>query len=199
MTIKKALLGCLLTATAATAMAEDALSDETREFSNRDLRGTWTLSGWVEATLLVPFPAETTHATPPSSIVSPGDKVTIRGTEVGLFTFNGRGRITAFQDLFKVGGLAPLSPPFPLPFLPPLPEAGHGSYAVMPDGTAHLSTIIIDPATGATAGEAEYDCVLNRSPRRMECIFSRFRTYVVDPGGFDAPIVGQVTLRPQRR
>lgn len=61
-----------------------------------------------------------------------------------------------------------------------------------------ISAVVVDPASGNTAGEAEYDCVLSRFPRRMDCIFSRFRTFVVDASGFDAPIVGQVTFRPQR-
>jgi hypothetical protein len=172
--------------------------DRARRFSDQDLNGTWTITGSIEATLLAPFPAEMTIATPPSALIAYGDKVTIRGTLVGLFTFDGRGSITEFQDLFKAGGLEPKGP-FPLPFLPPAPEAGVGSYSVSPDGTVHLSTIIIDPMTSGTAGEAEYDCVLNRSPRQLDCMFSRFKTYAVDPTGFDAPVAGLLTLRPQRR
>lgn len=192
------LLGILIVA-ASSAGADDRFGNDTRDFSNRDIKGTWIYEGWVEATLLAPFPAETTHATPPSTIVSPGDAVTVRGTTVGLFTFDGRGTIEGFHDLFKVGGLKPISPPFPLPFVPPASEQGRGKYFVEPDGRVHLSTVIIDPASGATAGEAEYDCVLNRFPRRLKCMFSRFKTYVVDPSGFEAPIIGQVTLEPQLR
>lgn len=199
MRLERALMACVLAAAAATAAADDRYFRNDRDFSNRDLRGTWTIAGWVEVTLLSPIPAETTHSTPPSVFVSPGDKVTIRGAMVGLFDFDGRGTITSFRDLFKAGGLEPLSPPVPFPFLPPAPETGHGEYAVEPDGIVHLATTIVDEATGHATGEAEYDCVLNRLPRQLDCVFSRFKTYVVDPNGFEAPIVGQLTLRPQRR
>jgi hypothetical protein len=191
-------IACLILLAASSAIADDRFGDEPRDFSNRNLKGTWVVSGWSEATLLAPLLGELTHATPPSVIVSPGDKVTIKGTLVGLFEFDGRGAISEFRDLFKAGGLEPVSPPFPLPFLPSVPEAGHGAYAVAPDGTVHLSTIIVDPASGMTAGEAEYDCVLSLLPQQLDCMFSRFKTYVVDPGGYEAPIVGQLTMRPQR-
>jgi hypothetical protein len=198
MRFDRALIACLLASTAATAAADDRHWN-IRDFSNRDLSGTWTITGWVEATLLSPIPAQTTPSTPPSTYVSRGDKVTIRGAIVGLFEFDGRGTITSFRDLFKAGGLEPVSPPVPFPFVPPAPETGHGEYTVNPDGTVHLATTIVDEATGFKAGEAEYDCILNRLPRQLECVFSRFKTYVVDPNGFEAPIVGQLTLRPQLR
>ena len=199
MKFERILIACLLAAAAATASADNRFYRNNHEFSNRDLRGTWTISGWLEATLLSPIPAQTTHSTPPSVYVSPGDKVTIRGAMVGLFDFDGRGTITSFRDLFKAGGLEPVSPPVPFPFVPPAPETGHGEYTVNPDGTVNLATTIVDEATGFKAGEAEYDCILNRLPRQLECVFSRFKTYVVDPNGFEAPIVGQLTLRPQLR
>jgi hypothetical protein len=174
-------------------------ADESKHrYAENDIRGTWTYSGWVEATLLIPFPGEVTQSTPPSSIVSPGDKVTLKGTLVGLFNFDGRGGIESFEDLFKAGGVEPISPPFPLPFLPPAPEQGHGTYSVNPDGTVELKTLIINPDDDSVAGELDYACVLNRSPRQLECIIARFKTFLVDPAGFEAPIVGLVTLRPQR-
>jgi hypothetical protein len=171
---------------------------DSRPFSNADLRGTWTIAGWLEATLLVPFPGEITHSTPPSVPISPGDKITIKGTLVGLFEFDGNGNIKAFKDLFKAGGVEPLSPPFPLPFIPPFPESGYGTYSVDSSGMVKLQTLIINPADDGLAGEADYDCVLNRKPKQLDCIFSRFRTYVVDPAGYHAPIVGQFTMRPRR-
>ena len=174
-----------------------AQAQSNSQYSERDIRGVWTYSGWVEATLLIPFPAEITHSTPPSAVVGPGDKVTVKGTLVGLFSFDGKGTIDAFHDLFKAGGIEPL-PPFPLPFAPPAPEQGHGSYTVNPDGTVTMTTLIINPMDDSVAGEADYACVLNRSPRQLECMFSRFKTFVVDPSGFEAPVVGQVVLRPQR-
>jgi hypothetical protein len=185
---------------ASTAAADDREweRDRARPFSDQDLKGTWTISGSIEATLLAPFPAEMTIATPPSAPIAYADKVTVRGTLVGLFSFDGHGSITKFQDLFKAGGLEPKAP-FPLPFLPPAPETGSGSYSVASDGTVHLSTVIVDPMTSGKAGEAEYDCVLNRLPRQLDCMFSRFKTFAVDPNGFDAPVAGLVTLRPQRR
>ncbi|HKJ17899.1 MAG TPA: hypothetical protein VJ984_11150 [Xanthomonadales bacterium] len=169
-----------------------------RSFRESDLRGTWTMAGWVEATLLIPFPGEITHSVGPGDPVNPGDKVALKGTLVGLFEFNGSGAIVEFNDLFKPGGIEPLSPPFPIPWVPPLTETGHGSYTVDANGMVSLSTEIIDPASGNLAGEADYNCVLNRSPKRLDCIFARFKTYVVDPAGFDAPITGQVTMMPQR-
>ena len=172
--------------------------DSDHHYSDNKIRGIWTYSGWVEATLLVPVPGQITHAASPPSIFNPGDRVSVKGTLVGLFKFDGRGKIDSFHDLFKAGGIEPFSPPFPLPFLPPFPEQGNGSYTVNPDGTVKLSTVIINPGDGAVAGEADYDCVLNLSPKQLDCIFSRFKTYVVDPNGFEAPIVGLVTLRPQR-
>jgi hypothetical protein len=174
------------------------VSEPTRSFSTLDLRGTWTMTGWAEATLLIPFPAEITDVSGPGVPVNPGDKVAVKGTLVGLFEFDGHGRIVGFQDVFKPGGVEPLSPPFPIPWVPPLPESGHGSYLVNENGMVTLSTEIIDPASGSLAGEVEYSCVLNRMPARLDCIFSRFKTYVVDPGGFDSAITGQVVLMPQR-
>jgi hypothetical protein len=187
----------LVTATAlglATVVGSAVAQTSNTQYSERDVRGTWTYSGWVEATLLIPFPAEITHSAPPSSIVGPGEKVTVKGALVGLFHFDGKGTITQFNDLFKAGGLEPV----PFPFAPPAPEQGHGSYTVAPDGTVKLSTLIINPIDDSVAGEADYDCVLIRSPRQLDCIISRFKTFVVDPAGYDAPVVGQFVLRPQR-
>jgi hypothetical protein len=166
-------------------------------FSEKDIRGVWTYSAWVEATLLIPLPAEMTHFTPPSQIVSPGDKVTVKGTLIGLFEFDGKGNVTSFQDLFKAGSVEPLGG-FPLPYLPALPEQGSGSYTVSSDGMVEIKLTGLNPDTQNLAGETDYACVLNRSPRQLDCMFGRFKTFAVDPSGFDAPIAGQATLRPQR-
>lgn len=199
MEVKFAIVTAAALLSASGALAEDGSRPDGRGFSDGALRGTWVITGWTEATLLAPIPAELTATTPPSAVVSPGDKITVRGTLVGLVDFDGHGAIPAFRNLFKAGGLEPMSPPFPLSFLPPAPEEGRGQYSVSPEGTVHISTTVVDPDSGLTVGETDYDCVLSLVPRRLDCIFSRFRTYVVDPGGFEAPIVGQVTLRPQRR
>lgn len=181
----------------AAAQGEIQEKGQDRRYKERDLRGRWAFSGWVEATLLIPVPGEITHSTPPSAVVVPGDKVSVKGTLVGLFEFDGKGGIPAFQDLFKAGGIEPTSPPFPLPFLPPVPEQGHGNYTVAENGTVQLFTLIINPMNDRVAGEADYDCVLSRSPKRLHCMMSRFKTYVVDETGFEAPVIGLFTLRPQ--
>ncbi len=203
MNVNRTLAAFLLITAAISTQAEDRYSEEHRyaknhQYSEKDIRGTWTYSGWVEATLLIPFAAEITHSTPPSALVGAGEKVALKGTLVGLFTFDGKGKIAEFQDLFKAGGAEPTSPPFPLPYVPPFLEQGDGKYSVEPNGIVQLETLIINPADGSVAGEADYACVLNRKPKRLDCMFARFKTFVVDPGGFNAPIVGRVTLRPQR-
>ena len=196
---RKSQIVITLVAIASLATSSSLFADsDNRPFNNGNLRGTWTIAGWLEATLLVPFPGEITHSTPPSVPISPGDKITIKGSLVGLYEFDGNGGITAFKDLFKAGGGEPLSPPFPLPFLPPSPESGYGNYSVDSSGMVKLQTLIINPADESLAGEADYDCVLNRKPQQLDCIMSRFRTYVVDPAGYHAPIVGQFTMRPRR-
>lgn len=198
MKFRNAVVVIILSTLAAGTAAADGAAGKRGKFSNRDVRGIWTYAGWVEATLLVPIPGEITDSTPPSAVIVPGDKITVTGATVGLFKFNGKGAIVRFRDLFKAGGVEPMSPPFPLPFLPPAPEQGHGTYSVAPDGTVQMNTVIVDPESGNTLGEVAYDCVMSRLPRRLDCIFSRFKTFVVDPAGFEAPIVGQITLRPQR-
>lgn len=189
------MLGILVFASSITSVNAD---ESGHRYAENDIRGTWTYSGWVEATLLIPFPGEVTHSTPPSSIVSPGDKVTLKGTLIGLFNFDGQGRIESFQDLFKAGGVEPVSPPFPLPFLPPFPEQGHGTYTVNPNGMVEMHALVIDPVDDRVVGEADYVCVLNSSPKQLDCAIARFKTFVVDPAGFEAPIAGLITLRPQR-
>jgi hypothetical protein len=90
-------------------------------YTKSDIRGTWTYSGWVQGTFLIPIPAEITHATPPSALVSRGDKVSIPGTVVGLFEFDGHGTISSFRDHFKPGGTAT---PVPTPLRAAIRRAG---------------------------------------------------------------------------
>jgi hypothetical protein len=77
---------------------------------------------------------------------------------------------------------------------------GSGSYTVATSGMVTISIAGRDPnasAPGDVNFETEFQCVLNRSPQEMKCIYSRFSTYFVDPSGYDAPIMGIVTFTRQ--
>ena len=167
-----------------------------RDFSTRDLKGTWTVVAWIDSTLLIPFPAEIVSSPGVTVTVAPGDKVNVLGSLVGLVEFDGRGGIPSFQDVIKIGAVRPLAP-FPLPFLPPLPEQGEGSYSVEPNGTAHMAIDLANP-DGSIAANMELQCVLSRAPRQAECVIARFKTFFVDPNGFEAPVTGIFTLKRQR-
>jgi hypothetical protein len=190
MNVRLLLVTSTLLLAASATQARDSRWD--RSYSARDLHGTWTFASSLEASLPIPFPAEITQSTPPSTVVAPGDVVTLRGTVIGLFEFDGEGGVQ-LRDFFKAGNVAPL----PFPYAGPAPEQGHGTYTVDPDGIVQISTVYINGDTGDIAGEADYVCTLNRLPQQLSCMFARFKTYVVDPGGFEAPIQGLVTMRPQ--
>ena len=167
-----------------------------RAFSTHDLRGTWTVVAWIDSTLLIPFPAEIVTSPGVTVTVAPGDKVNILGSLVGLVEFDGRGGIPSFQDVIKIGAVRPLAP-FPLPFLPPFPEQGAGTYTVEPNGTAHMAIDFVNP-DNSIAANMELQCVLSRAPRQVECVIARFKTFAVDPNGFEAPVTGIFTLKRQR-
>lgn len=115
---------------------------------------------------------------------------------VGLVKFDGEGGIPSFQDVIKLGAVRPLAP-FPLPFLPPLPEQGSGSYSVEINGIAHMVLDFVNP-DGSIAANLELQCVVTRYPRQADCVPGRFKTFAVDPNGFEAPITGIFTLKRQR-
>ena len=190
--------GSLVLAVLVSAMlGNQALADYERgDYSTRDLKGTWTVTAWIDSTLLIPFPAEIVSSPGTAVTVNPGDKVNVLGSLVGLVEFDGRGHIASFKDVIKIGAVRPLAP-FPLPFLPPLPEQGSGSYSVEPDGTAHMVLDFLNP-DGSIASNMELQCVVNRWPREAQCVIAMFRTFFVDPEGFDAPITGIFTLKRQR-
>lgn len=186
-------LALLLSATLSNQASAD---NGRRAFSTHDLRGTWTVVAWIDGTYLIPFPAEIVSSPGVTVTVAPGDKVNVLGSLVGLVEFDGRGGIRSFQDVIKLGAVRPLDP-FPLPFLPPLPEQGQGTYTVEPNGTAQMAIDFANP-DGSVAGNLELQCVLNRAPRQVECVIARFKTFAVDPNGFEASVTGIFTLKRQR-
>ena len=175
---------------------EAAAGDYHRPYSTHDLRGTWTVKAWIDGTYLIPLPAEIVVSPGETVTVAPGDKVSVLGSLVGLVEFDGRGGIPSFRDVIKLGAVKPRAP-FPLPFLPPLPEQGAGSYSVEADGTAHMAIDFVNP-DGSIAANMELQCVLDRRPRQVECVIARFKTFAVDPAGFEAPVTGIFTFKRQR-
>ena len=170
-----------------------------RPFAERDLNGTWVLSGLVKFAAPIPIHALILHGGAPHTLVAPGEKVGIWASQVGLMRFDGRGRVSDVENVIKVGEIEPL-PPFPLGYLPPQTELGAGSYPVAPSGMVTISIAGRDPnasAPGEVNFETEFQCVLNRNPEEMKCTYSRFKTYFVDPSGYDAPIMGIVTFTRQ--
>lgn len=174
--------------TAVNAAADEPRHDE--HFSERDLRGTWTYSSEFETTLPIPFAADIVDAAPPPATVYPGDVVTIKGTTVGLFEFDGRGGVV-FRDFFKAGTVKPLA----FPSTPAAPEDGYGTYSVERDGFVHIQTVYL--SGDHIVGESDYVCTISTEPRQLDCMWARFKTFVVDANGYDAPIEGLVTMRPQ--
>jgi hypothetical protein len=163
-------------------------------YGDNDLRGEWIYSGLLKFGAPIPFPALQLHEAPPHDFVNPGDTVGIWGSILGIMTFDGGGGL-ANEDVFKTGELQPL-PPFPLPFVPPLPEVGTGTYSVSDKGIVQISLLGRDPANpeGQVDFESDMYCLLNRQPWEMKCVYSRFQTFFVDPNGYHAPITGIVTF-----
>jgi hypothetical protein len=78
-----------------------------------------------------------------------------------------------------------------------LPEQGTGTYYVEPDGTAQIALDFANP-DGSLAANLELQCVLSRLPRQVECVIARFKTFAVDPSGFEAAVTGIFTFKQQR-
>jgi hypothetical protein len=164
------------------------------QYGQNDLRGEWIYSGLLKFGSPIPFPALQLNEAPPHAQVNPGDTVGIWGSILGVMTFDGRGGL-ANEDVFKPGELQPL-PPFPLPFVPPLPEVATGTYSVSDRGVVQISLLGRDPGNpeGQVDFESDLYCLINRQPREMKCVYSRFQTFFVDPNGYHAPITGIVTF-----
>ena len=64
-----------------------------RPFAERDLNGTWVLSGLVKFAAPIPIHALILHGGAPHTLVAPGEKVGIWASQVGLMRFDGRGRV----------------------------------------------------------------------------------------------------------
>ena len=168
---------------------------KSKAYSNGDLRGEWVWSGWVRFGAPVPFPALLVDGAPPQEQVAPGEVVGVWGAILGVMSFDGKGLVSN-ENVFKPGELQPLSPPFPLPFVPPLPEVSAGSYQVSNAGTVQMQLSGRSPASpeGQIDFNTDFSCVLNRKPLEMHCVFSRFQTFAVDPNGYHAPITGILTF-----
>ena len=150
---------------------EAAAGDYHRPYSTHDLRGTWTVKAWIDGTYLIPLPAEIVVSPGETVTVAPGDKVSVLGSLVGLVEFDGRGGIPSFRDVIKLGAVKPLAP-FPLPFLPPLPEQGAGSYSVEADEAVLLYRCRLNvniPVTGASKPAGSTANVLNRAMTHWTC------------------------------
>lgn len=171
-------------------------SNEIWPYRDRDLRGEWVYSGNLHFAAPIPFPGTLLLATPPHASFAPGDVVGIHASILGTMEFDGKGAVTTMEDVVKPGGVKP-APGFPLPFIPPLPEVGAGTYSVQPDGTVNINIAGRDPSNpvGQVDFEIAYHCQLNRFPREMQCVFNFFTTYFVDENGFDAPITGVIAFR----
>ena len=131
---------------------EPAAADQRqpRPFAERDLVGTWVVSGLVKFAAPIPIQALILHGGPPHTLVAPGEKVGVWASQVGLMRFDGRCRVTDVENVIKVGEIEPL-PPFPLGYIPPQTELGAGSYAVAPSGMVTISIAGRDPTPAPQA------------------------------------------------
>lgn len=165
-------------------------------YSNSDLKGAWLFSGLLRFGAPVPILATLVDGAPPHALVNPGDVVGVWATILGSMRFDGDGEVSGVEDVVKTGELVPL-PPVPFPSLPPFPEIGAGSYSVSENGVVKIDITGRDPShpEGQVDFETGYYCLLNRTPREMKCTFSYFRTYFVDPAGYNAPITGEITFK----
>lgn len=167
------------------------------KYSEKDLQGRWTSSGWLRPTLLTPLPMDVMRSIPANVPSSSSDQVTLEVTTIGLFSFDGDGTIENFQQQIEFGHPESV-PPSLFHLIPLSTNQGCGQYSVESNGLVGLS--MVQPCNGAedVAREIDYACVLNRSPKQLNCIPSRFEIFVLDPVAFHGGIVGEVVLRPQQ-
>jgi hypothetical protein len=179
--------------------ASRADSEANRQFNDAQLKGTWVFSGLLRFAAPAPLPATLVDGAPPHDQINPGDEVGLWASILGTMTFDGAGNVTRVEDVVKIGDAKPLSPPVPFDYLPPLPEIYTGTYAVSNSGVVEIALTgrSLDSPEGQVDFEFDLHCLVQHRAQKMRCVPARFRTRVVDPNGYPAPITGVLTVERQ--
>jgi|GEM_PF-4029763 len=187
---------CVMLAVAFICSGAARAGGDDAAYSAQLLRGTWIWSGMLQFGAPIPLPGTLVDGTPPHAAVAPGDVVGLSVSTVGLMSFDGHGNVTHADEVVKIGGIVPAAG-LPFEHLPPFPEVYTGVYDVGPTGVVAVQLSGRSPESPEGQVDFEYDlhCVLNRWPREMTCVPARFKTYVLDPDGYPAPITGIVEIK----
>jgi len=179
--------------------ASRADSEANWRFNDSQLKGTWVFSGLLRFAAPVPLPATLVDGAPPHDQINPGDEVGLWASILGTMTFDGAGSVTQVEDVVKIGDIKPLSPPVPFDFLPPLPEVYTGNYAVSGSGAVEIALTgrALDSPEGQVDFEFDLYCLIQHRAQKMQCVPAQFRSRVVDPNGYPAPITGVISMERQ--
>lgn len=112
--------------------------DTHKSFNNSHLKGAWVMSGMLRVAVPVPLPGTLIQGAPPHDPIAPGDVAGLWASILGTITFDGAGTVSRVEDVIKIGGLKPVSPPVPFDYLPPLPEVYTGNYTVSEHGVVNI-------------------------------------------------------------